>query len=170
MELRPLDNDGCWLAACWLAEKQNHQWLDFGNGVQALEASSLKVMAQRELHLLRLFTTDGDDSPIGLVALSNIDPNFRTANLWFLLGDKGHARQGYTARAVSKMLTQGFGELGLEAVNAWAVDRNTASIKTIQRNSFRPVGRLRQCHYIDGQPCDRLLFDILKSEHQDRQI
>lgn len=170
MELRPLDNDGCQMAAGWLEEKENHQWLDFGSGIQALEASSLKIMAQRDLHLLRVFTADGGDTPIGLVALSNIDSNFKSATLWFLLGDKSHARQGYTARAVGKMLTQGFGELGLQAVNAWAVDGNAASIKTIQRNNFRPVGRLRQCHYIDGQPCDRLLFDILKSEHQDRQI
>jgi RimJ/RimL family protein N-acetyltransferase len=167
MELRPLDSDGCRLAAGWLAEKDNHQWLDFGNGVQALGASTLQIMAQRELHLMRVFTADCDDAPIGLVALSNIDPNFKTATLWFLLGDKSHARQGYTARAVSRLLSQGFTELGLKAVNAWAVDRNTASIKTIQRNNFRPAGRLRQCHYIDGHPHDRLLFDILKSEHQD---
>ena len=167
MELRPLDNDACRLAASWLAQKENYQWLDFGNGIQALGAPSLKIMAQRGLHLMRVFTADSGDSPIGLVALSNIAPGFKTATLWFLLGDKSYANQGYTTRAVSKILTRGFGESGLQAVNAWAVDRNAPSIKTIQRNNFRLVGRLRKCHYIDGRPCDRLLFDILKSEHQE---
>ena len=167
MQLRPIDNDGFPLVAGWLALQENHQWLDFGNGVQALEGSSLKIMAQRDLHVMRVFTSDSDDAPIGLVALSNIHHMFKTATLWFLLGDKSYANQGYTTRAVSKILSLGFQGLGLQAVNAWAVDQNIASIKTLERNNFRFIGRQRECHYINGCPCDRLLFDILKSEHEE---
>lgn len=167
MKLRPMDDGGCQLVAGWLAQKENHQWLDFGNGVQVLEAPSLKIMAQRGLHLLRVFTADSEDTPIGLAALSNIHPTFQTATLWFLLGDKRFAKQGYTTRAVSKILTLGFQELELRSINAWAVEQNVASIRTIERNNFRLVGRLRECHHIDGHPRDRLLFDILKSEHQE---
>jgi len=29
----------------------------------------------------------------------------------------------------------------------------------IERLGFRFIGRQRQCHYIDGRPCDRLMFD-----------
>src|SRR6266705_2884101 len=32
---------------------------------------------------------------------------------------------------------------------------------------FKYIGRQRQCHSIDGRPYDRLLFDLLATEHQD---
>ena len=166
MKLRPIEPSEIEIVAGWMAQKENYQWLDFGNGVQVLSAASLKIMLQRDIHLLRVFTPDSEDLPIGLVALSNIDRNFKTATLWCLLGNKSYARQGYSSRAISEILTLGFRDLGLQTVNAWAVDQNIPSIKMIERNNFRLVGRQRQCHCIDGQPCDRLLFDILASEHK----
>ena len=36
------------LVAGWLARKENHQWLDFGNGRQIVTPALLKIMAQRE--------------------------------------------------------------------------------------------------------------------------
>ena len=167
MKLRPLDPDELQLAASWLAQKENYQWLDFGNGVQALSAQSLKFMLQRDIHAPMAFTSDADDLPIGLAVLSNIDRNFRTATLWFLLGDKRYAGQGYATRAISKILTHGFKELELQAVDAWAVDANIPSIRAMEHNNFRCIGRKRQCHYMDGRPYDRLLFDILAAEHQE---
>jgi len=35
-----------------LAQKQNYQWLDFGNGRQIVTPALLKIMAQRETHWL----------------------------------------------------------------------------------------------------------------------
>lgn len=167
MKLKPVDNSALALVAAWMAQKENYQWLDFGNGQQILPPLSLKIMTQRDVHCLRLFTADSDAVPIGLVALSNINRTFKTAMLWYVLGDKNHAGQGCTTRAVSGMLTLGFTEVGLEAVNAWAVAENVASIRVLERNHFRLIGRQRNCHYIDGHPCDRLLFDLLASEHKE---
>jgi RimJ/RimL family protein N-acetyltransferase len=167
MRLTPLDADTLDLATTWLAEKENYQWLDFGNGTQRLTPVSLRVMAQRDIHLLRVFTADADDEPIGLVALSDIARPFKTATLWYVLGNTRYAGQGYTTRAVSKILTLAFDELALHAVNAWTVERNGASIAVLRRNHFRFVGRQRQCHVIDGWPYDRLLFDLLAFEHKE---
>ncbi len=52
------------------------------------------------------------------------------------------------------------------AGSAWAVEHNTASIAVLKRNNFQLVGRQRQCHRIDDRPFDRLLFDLLASEHR----
>jgi RimJ/RimL family protein N-acetyltransferase len=68
--------------------------------------------------------------------------------------------------ASSKLLTLAFHELGLHAVNTWIVDRNP-SVRSLERLNFRFVGRQRQCHMIDGRPYDRLLFDLLASEHRE---
>lgn len=155
------------LSAEWMANKENYQWLDFGYGNQILTPISLKVMLQRDIHLLRVYTSDADSTLIGLVALSDIDCHFKTARLWYVLGDKRYKGQGYTSRAVSRLRTLGFAELGLQAVNAWTVDRNTSSIRVLEGNHFQLIGRQRQCHYIDDGPCGRLLFDLLATEHKE---
>jgi len=67
---------------------------------------------------------------------------------------------------VSRILTLGFTELRLRAINTWIVEHNP-SIRVAERVQFKPIGRQRQCHYIDGRPYDRLWFDLLASEHQE---
>ncbi len=165
MKLRPIETSEIDLIAGWLGKKENYQWLDFGGGNQTLSAISLRVLTQRDIHVIRCFTSDTNDAPIGLVALSNFARNFGTATLWYLLGDKAYAAKGYTTRAVSETLTFGFTGLGLRAVNAWAVELNLSSIRILERNNFSLIGRQRQCHLIEGRVCDRLLFDLLASEH-----
>ena len=168
MELKPLDDPKLIeTIAEWMARKENYQWLDYGNGRQILNAASLKMMAQRDIHLLRAFTADDGDEAIGVTGLSNIDRASKTAMASLcVLGDKRYAGQGYGARALSRILDLGFKELGLQAINAWVVEHNTASRRMAERVNFRYIGRQRRCHYIDGQPYDRLLFDILASEHK----
>jgi RimJ/RimL family protein N-acetyltransferase len=123
-------------------------------------------MLHRETHCLRVFTSEPDDVPIGIVALSNVSQNFKTAMLWYVLGHKKYSGRGCTTQAVRAILQLGFGALGLHAVCAWTVSINAPSICVLERNNFQPIGRLRQCHYIEGQLCDRLLFDLLASEHR----
>lgn len=168
MQLKPIDSpELIKLVSGWLGEKSNYQWLDFGNGIQILTPVTLKFMIQKDHHLLRVFTADEEDVPIGVVGLSNVDRQFKTAMPWVVLGDKRYSGKGYPVRACSKIMTVGFTDVGLRAVHAWAVEHNVASLRIIQRLHFRLIGRQRHCHYIDGQPYDRLLFDLLASEHKD---
>ena len=167
MKLLPLDKpDLIDLAAQWLGREENYKWLDFGDGVHALSLVSLRIMAQRDLHVLRMFTADDCDLPIGIVALSDIRRQWKTAgSLWAVLGRKRYG--GLTARAVSQLLTFGFVELGLEAVSAWTIECNVASRRVLEQLGFRYVGRQRRRHWIDGRPHDRLLYDLLATEHHE---
>jgi RimJ/RimL family protein N-acetyltransferase len=126
----------------------------------------LTIAMQRRSYELRLFTSDVDDSPIGVVALSNVNEHDKTANIWVVVGDKSYASRGYASRAASKMLTIGFKELGLEAVHTWIVEHNQ-SVRMAKRLKFSLIGRQRQSHYIDGRAYDRLWFDLLASEHEE---
>jgi RimJ/RimL family protein N-acetyltransferase len=159
----PCDFD---LAAGWLAQKENYQWLDFGSGLQVLTPQLLRVMARRDAHVLRLYTGERDDTPIGIVGLNGVDATFRTATFWGVSGDKSFRSRGYSTYASSRLMSLAFNELGLIAVNTWAVEDNP-SIRTIERLGFRYVGRQRHCHVIDGRVRDRLLFDLLASEHRE---
>jgi RimJ/RimL family protein N-acetyltransferase len=165
MQLLPVDSpERLRIATGWLARKENFQWLDFGDGRQRVSPEWLKVAIQRGTDVLRLFTSDEDDSPIGLVGLSHVNPHFRTAIFWVVLGEKAYAGKGYASRATADMLTLGFRELGLQAIQTWIVEHNP-SVRVAERVRFRPIGRQRRCHYIDGIPYDRLWFDLLASEH-----
>jgi RimJ/RimL family protein N-acetyltransferase len=167
MQLKAIDSpELLHLVAGWLALKENYQWLDFGDGRQLVSPEWLKIAMQRGSYVIRVFTSDADDRPIGAVGLSNVNPHFKTANIWVVLGDKSCAGQGCASRATSKMLTVGFQELGLQAIHTWIVEHNP-SIHVARRVNFRPIGRQRQCHYIDGRAYDRLWFDLLASEHEE---
>src|SRR5437763_145180 len=120
MKLVPLDcPELLTLVAGWLAQKENHQWLDFGDGRQVASPEWLKIAMQRGTHVLRVFTRDGDETPIGVVGLSNVNPHFKSATIWVVAGDKSYAARGYATRAASEMLTFAFGTLGLHAINTW---------------------------------------------------
>ena len=167
MQLKPLDTPALLhLATDWLSRKENYQWLDFGDGRQLVSAEWLKIAMQRGSSVVRAFTSDDSDEPIGIVGLTNVNPHFKTANIWVVLGERAYAGQGYASRATSRMLTLGFRELGLQAIHTWIVEHNP-SIHVAKRVKFRPIGRQRQCHYIDGRAYDRLWFDLLASEHEE---
>lgn len=167
MKLLPLDTPGLLeLVAHWLALKENHQWLDFGNGRQIVTPALLKIMSQRPAHFMRAYTSDRDDTPIGICCLNSVDLNFRSATLWGAQGDKSFRNRGLGTLAASKVLTLAFRDLGLHTINTWVVEGNP-SLRLIERLNFRFIGRQRQCHFMDGKPCDRLLYDLLASEHED---
>jgi RimJ/RimL family protein N-acetyltransferase len=168
MQLLPLNTpELIKLAAGWLSEPRNHKWLDFGNGVQQLSAASLKVMTQRDIHVLRVYTADDDKTPIGVIGLSNVDRNFKTATMWIALGDKRYSAKGYPARASSRFLAFAFRELGMQVVQGWCVECNHASARLMRRLNFQMIGRQRRAHQIDGQVYDRLWFDLLPSEFKE---
>jgi RimJ/RimL family protein N-acetyltransferase len=166
MYLRPVEQADVPCVAEWLAEKATSQWLDFGNGQQSLSAGAITIMRQRDVHRLRMIVAGSVHVPVGLVVLSNLVPAFRTATIWYVLGDPAWRGRGYATRAVSEMLTYGFGPLRLHAINAWAVEANHASLRVLERNHFRVIGRQRECHWIDGRVYDRVWFDLLASEHE----
>ena len=164
MSLLPIDNKLFSLVISWLEKEENYKWLDFGFGSQPIPPAAFLMMLKKPQHCLRVFTAEVDATPIGVVAFSNIHPQFRTAMLWYLLGNKSYEAKGETTRAVGQLLKLGFRELGLSAVHAWVAEGNAASVRILERNSFRLIGRQRHCLYIDGKPRDRLLFDLLASE------
>jgi RimJ/RimL family protein N-acetyltransferase len=166
MKLLPLDSpELIELAAGWLAQKEIYQWLDFGGGRQIVTPALLKIMAQRDTHFLRLYASPRDGAPIGLCGLNNVDRVSRTAMFWGAAGDKSFRNRGYGTLAARTFLSLIFRELGLHSINTWVAEHNP-SLRIGERLHYRYIGRQRQCHMIDGRLYDRLLFDLLASEHR----
>lgn len=166
MSLRPVEMSDIPLVAEWLGDPANYQWLDFGRGVQRIDPVALRIMLQRDLHLLRLFNgDDGEARPIGIVGLSDIDRNFGTATLWAVLGEKEYGRRRLTTQALREILSIGFGDLGLSVVDAWTLETNRGGQRILDELNFRFIGRQRSCHVVEGQRYDRLWYDLLAEEH-----
>lgn len=165
MRIRTAADPDLEIIAGWLVQPRIAQWLDFGSE-RPLTAMALKyAIAQGSTRLFTYAPAEvAEAAPIGVVGLGSIHPRFRTALLWYALGEPRFAGQGLTTRAAAEVVRIGFQELGLRALNAWAADGNQASLRILESIGFRRVGRQRQCHRIEGRCRDRLLFDMVRSE------
>lgn len=153
------------LAARWLSDENNYQWLDFGGGRQLVSPALLNVMLQRSTNFIRAFTSAAG-RPIGLVALHDVNRLVGTATLWGVTAEKSFHTRGYATLAASRFLTLAFGQLGLSAINTWVAEQDP-SRRTLERLNFRYVGRMRRCHCVGGQVSDRVYYDLLASEHHE---
>lgn len=170
MKLKPFDSRWTALAAGWLNEKNNWQWLQPGNGAQKLDPLTFRAMAQSPEHEFHLFYDDANSQPIGMVAFSDMDQTTKTARIWFVLGDKLYAGRGYTKRAVYECLRYAFFDLGLNTVYAHTVSENEASIAILEQCKFNFIGRRRQCYLIDNELKDLMLYDLLAVEFLEGDI
>jgi RimJ/RimL family protein N-acetyltransferase len=164
MRIRTAADADLEIIAGWLAQPRIARWLDFG-GERPLTALALKyAIAQGSTRLFTYAPAAAGAAPIGVVGLGSIHPRFRTALLWYALGEPRFAGRGLTGRAAAEVVRIGFEELGLRALNAWVVEGNDASVRILESIGFQRIGRQRQCHLVDGRPRDRLLFDLVWSE------
>ena len=80
--------------------------------------------------------------------------------------DREAGGRGVASKAVSLLLAQGFGPLGLWRVEAAVRPENPASIRVLERNGFRQFGHSRRAFKVYGAWYDRLLFE----RHRDAEI
>src|SRR2546425_10672289 len=80
------------LAGGWLSAPENAKWLAFGNGVPRVTPVMLKIMTQRGIHWLRVYTAGGGGAPAGVAGLSNICRDFQTGSVWGGLGGTQYRR------------------------------------------------------------------------------
>jgi RimJ/RimL family protein N-acetyltransferase len=168
MELRPLAASEIGVVAGWLNQRENYEWVGCANGLPIISPARLEQMTHNEKHCLMVYGFNGAEKPWGLVALSNIDKIFQTSLLWYVLGNKEFACYGHTSYAVYRLLRIGFFKLGLRAIHAWTVDVNLPSIRVLQKNGFRYIGKQKSCHVIDGTQTERLQFELISAEYDAR--
>jgi RimJ/RimL family protein N-acetyltransferase len=162
VRVQPATDDDLPTIVTWLEEPETAKWLDFGAG-HVVTAAAFKLGIARGTERIFIFSPEEGDAPAGIIGLSHIHPQFRTAMLWYALGDQRLSGRGLTTQAVLAVLEIAFGGVGLDAINAWTVVENRPSARILEKAGFRLIGRQRRCHYIDDRPCDRLLFDRLSN-------
>jgi ribosomal-protein-alanine N-acetyltransferase len=73
--------------------------------------------------------------------------------------------QGIMAEAIKALLTFGFGELGLNRVEAMVLVGNTASARFLEKLGFQREATLREYEFVHGQFRDVWLFSLLSIDY-----
>ena len=105
------------------------------------------------------------DAPglIGTCGLSSWNPAWRKCTLGYEIAPASEG-QGLMAEALRAALGWGFGNLGLNRVEALVHPANEASVRLLRHLGFAEEGRLRQVGYWGGGFHDMLQFSLLQAE------
>lgn len=106
-----------------------------------------------------------DGAFIGWCALTQWNPDFRSASLGYCLDDAawGH---GYATEAARALLQWAFDTLDLNRVQAEADTRNPASGRVLEKLGFVLEGTLREDCIVNGDVSDSWVYGLLRREWQ----
>jgi len=151
VRLKPLDSSELILTvAGWLAQKENYQWLQFGDGRQILTPVLLKIMSQRDAHVLRVYVSE-DGAPLGIVGLDEVNRNFKTARLWVVAGEKNCCGRGYATEAAQRLMDWARAEHGVRRFISSTTPDNAPSLRVHEKLGFRRTGQV-----VDGE----IIFEL----------
>lgn len=100
---------------------------------------------------------------VGDVVLFWCSENDREGEVGYIL-DPAFAGRGYAAEAVGALLALGFGGLGLHRIAARIDERNTASVRVVERLGFRREARLVESSWFKGEWTTLLIYALLEHE------
>ncbi|MCC6672775.1 MAG: GNAT family N-acetyltransferase [Planctomycetes bacterium] len=160
--IRPLAPPDFPTVAAWLSAPDVHRWLTSEWRGKAVAGPVIAMTVRNKRNDLYLIEADG--RPAGLVALADLDPVDRCAMVWYVLGDSGSGRRGIVTEGVRLLARRAFAELGLRCLYAWIMPDNQASRRVLEKNGFRPAGRLRNATESDGVPADRVYYDLVPGD------
>ncbi len=106
---------------------------------------------------------------VGLIGLYGIRWVSRSAEIECWIG-KEYWGKGYATEAVRLMLKYAFEYLNLNKVWAGVIEGNKASIRVLEKNGFKLVGRMRKHEWVPGAGYqDSLVFEILREEYESKE-
>jgi ribosomal-protein-alanine N-acetyltransferase len=98
---------------------------------------------------------------IGNVSLFSFNEQNRRCDIGYAFAS-AHWGKGYASEAVEAALGYGFGELGLNRVEADIDPRNEGSARVLERLGFRKEGYLPERWIVHGELADTVLYGLLK--------
>lgn len=112
---------------------------------------------------LAVCLTDGDEF-IGIVGVGNLDWVNRTGETEIYLSSPRYRGQGYGIEAKHLLLEYCFDHLQLEVVSSFILETNQRSALSVQRQGYRPAGRIKTRVVQDGYFRHVLVFDLIRDE------
>ncbi len=104
-----------------------------------------------------------DGTFVGWCALTEWDPDFRSASLGYCL-DQSAWGHGYMTEAAHALLRWAYDTLDLNRVQAETDTRNIGSARVLEKLGFVREGTLREDCIVDGDVSDSWVFGLLRRE------
>ncbi len=151
----------------WLIHKENAKWLDpFFQNDKLSDAQLALFLAKKDR---RTYMVMCDGVSVGIMGLTGIDKINRSAEVWFILGDMNYRRKGIISVGHILLLRKAFYELDLHSLHSWVAEGNF-SARVFEKLGYKTIGCLKECHMMDGEFKDRILYDILKGDDIDESV
>ena len=135
------------LLARWLNNKEINMWLA-NYWRDSISPRKVAISIRNSSNLWYLVKYENHNC--GVVALSDIEKDDRTAMIWYFLGDNFLSNKGIISTAIHKLLRISFEELNLSCVYAWYVEDNKASSKVLEKNGFTEIGSMPSSFNFNG--------------------
>jgi RimJ/RimL family protein N-acetyltransferase len=104
------------------------------------------------------------DKHIGNIALTNVHPTFRTAEVSIVIGEDAAQGHGYATETIRLIVAHAFNRMNLNRLEAGMVKDNTPCTKAFVSAGFKQEGILRQAYYCEGKYQDVIVLSIIKNE------
>lgn len=140
--------------------------LNLGMSVEGADewfAEIQKLQGNRNIRL-GIFLQNG--TPIGDVALQNIDMRNRSCSIGMGIARICNRGKGYGQQALGLILQYGFCYVGMERITANTLEMNQGAQRALEKLGFTLEGRERKAVYMNGERWDRLNYAILKEEYR----
>ena len=94
--------------------------------------------------------TLADATPIGVIALTDAEPENGRAELDVYVGEAAYRGQGYGTDAIRVICRYGFDQMRLHGISLWVVPDNEAAVHVYKKLGFVEEGRERERFRRDG--------------------
>ncbi len=97
----------------------------------------------------QFFTICEDDTPIGIIGLSNISKTNKNADLFIAIGEDNYRGKWYGKKAMNWLLNFAFKKLKLNKVNLGVFEENKPAINLYKSLGFKIEGTMKEEVYFD---------------------
>lgn len=112
----------------------------------------------------------GNEVPIGIIALINIDNKNRNAECIIDIGEKEFWGKGYGSEGLKLLLDYVFYEMNLHRVSLRVFSFNDRAIRLYTKIGFQQEGSSRQSLFRDGEWHDIVHMGLLQNEYFEKQV
>lgn len=114
--------------------------------------------------VLLLIALRDSDEVIGDIALQDIDPTNRNANIRIAIDSEEHLGKGFGPESMRLLLEYGFGILNLHRIELQVFGYNVRAIKAYEKVGFKREGVQRDALYYNHRYHDSVVMSMLEDE------
>jgi RimJ/RimL family protein N-acetyltransferase len=171
VRLRAVEEGDLPLLVRWMNDPEVRYWLHHSDRPDAtveLVRGRFGLTEERFPNLVWMIEEHGG-RPVGHVALLQVDPHHKRAELAITIGEKECWSRGFGTDAIRTVLRHAFEDLGLRRVDLHTDADNARGIRCYEKCGFVREGVMRERRLRYGEPLDMVLMAVLRVEWEARK-